>query len=698
MKPTENRFRILIVDDTPSIHDDFRKILTPASASAPQIDLLAAAVFGESSPTPPPARFEVDCASQGQTGLALVQDALEERRPYALAFVDMRMPPGWDGLETIRHLWAADPHLQIVICTAYSDHSWSAITERLGQSDNLLILKKPFDNVEVLQLSHALARKWRLARDVEAHVAGLDSMLLARTEELRGAEEGFTTAFDASPLAQAIISLDGDPQILAVNSALEHLMGVRRPDVINLTLEVFGRGFDLAGLRELLARLKAGQAVDDHACVYRPTSGKPREMRCSARVLTIRGRRCCIWVLRDITEQLATENQLRQSQKMEAIGQLAAGVAHDFNNLLTVIQGYTAELLAQHDEGPTRQMLEPVQAAATRAANLTRQLLIFSRKEVVRPRQLDLVEVFSELQPLLRRLIGAHIEFQWSVPPRLASVVADPANVEQVIVNLVVNARDSMPEGGRISIMARERVLSATSPELPAGTAPGPFIEFSVTDTGTGIPPSILPRIFEPFFTTKEAGKGTGLGLSTVYSIVKAQGGWITVDSKVASGTTFTVFHPVAEVARGGTVPPYVATPPPPPAEGFRNVLVVEDDPTVKSLLSNILKRRRIPHTMAEDGVIAQEIWRNAPEPFDLLITDIVMPNGINGLRLARNLRQLKPELAVILTSGFSELLSDAKNLQMPGLPPKVLLKPFSPADLVTAINEIHAAPTTAAV
>lgn len=209
-------FRILVIDDTPTIHEDFKKILTPAATPTPEVDALAASIFGKASPTPPPVRFELDSAAQGQTGLALVQDALADGRPYAMAFVDMRMPPGWDGLETIRHLWAADPYLQVVLCTAYSDHSWATITDRLGQSDNLLILKKPFDNVEVLQITHSLTRKWGLAREVETHVAGLYDLLRTRTAELRRSEERFTSVFEASPLAQAIVSLD-NPVAITVN-------------------------------------------------------------------------------------------------------------------------------------------------------------------------------------------------------------------------------------------------------------------------------------------------------------------------------------------------------------------------------------------------------------------------------------------------------------------------------------------------
>ena len=693
MKTHADPFRILIIDDTPTIHDDFRKILTPLVQTNPQVDTLAAAIFGHADPTTPAVRFELESAVQGQTGLALVQDALAEGRPYALAFVDMRMPPGWDGLETIRRLWAVDPQLQVVICTAYSDHSWSAITERLGKSDNLLILKKPFDNVEVLQLAHALTRKWRLARDIEAHVSGLDDLLCARTEELRRAEEGFTTAFEASPLAQALVSLD-NPKVIAINGAFEKTMALKRSEAIGLTPDSFGRGFDPTRWKNLLAHLAGGGSIDDHACIYHPTPGVTREMRCSARPLIIRGEAHSIWVLRDVTEQIETERQLRQSQKMEAIGQLAAGVAHDFNNLLTVIQGYTSELLAQNNDPNTRDMIEPVQAAATRAANLTRQLLIFSRKEVAQPQQLNLMVVFKELRPMLRRLIGTHIDVQWNVPEKLAPIMADPANFEQIVVNLVINARDALPDGGRIEIAARNCTLEAGAAALDPDARPGNYVEVSVIDNGTGIRAEILSRIFEPFFTTKEAGKGTGLGLSTVHSITRQQGGWIQVKSEVGKGTTFTVYHPVIESPHGSEDRDSHANDSARSGhDEYRNVLVVEDDQTVKSLLSNIFKRHNIRHTLAADGVIAQEIWRTANPPFDLLVTDIVMPNGVNGIRLARTLRESNPDLGVVLTSGFSELLFDSTNLQMPGNPPKILQKPFSPDDLLSAMTEACISP-----
>jgi len=226
-------YRILVIDDTPSIHDDFRKILTPSTAPAEgsaRVKSLATAIFGKTNLPPAPIRFTVDSAMQGEEGLGRVIDALAEDRPYAVAFVDMRIPPGWDGLETIRHLWATDPELQIVICTAYSDHSWTAISERLGHSDNLLILKKPFDHIEALQLAHSLARKWQLARDNAANLRRLDELVARRTYQLSEAEERFTEAFNASPLAQAIVDLE-DARFLNINTTLEKQYGVSRCDL-----------------------------------------------------------------------------------------------------------------------------------------------------------------------------------------------------------------------------------------------------------------------------------------------------------------------------------------------------------------------------------------------------------------------------------------------------------------------------------
>lgn len=691
-------YRVLIVDDTASIHQDFAKVLAPPSAPVrSSLSDLASAVFGDSAPVPqPPAvpTFEVHSAYQGTEALELVRRATAERRPYAVAFVDMRMPPGWDGLETTSQLWAVDPDIQVVICTAYSDHSWATISERLGRSHNLLILKKPFDHVEALQLAHALSHKWELTRAHRAQIQTLDRLVDERTHQLATAEKRFSEAFNATPVPQAIVAHEPTFEILAINEAFQRDLGLTLSDLADITPQTFGRGLDPARWHALIARILAGENVDDYAFTYTPALGIARQLRCSARLTTIDGRPCSIWLFRDVTQQLDTEQQLRQAQKLEAVGQLSAGVAHDFNNLLTVIHGYTSELLATNPSDEVRRMLEPVQTAASRAASLTRQLLVFSRKQVTQPELVSFNSVLDELRPLLRRLIGTDIEFDWQIAPQLPAVFADPASIEQIVVNLVVNARDAMPNGGRIHIAARPIILGMDAVARQIDARPGLFIEISISDTGTGIPPEVLPRIFEPFFTTKDAGKGTGLGLSTVYSIVHQHGGWITVQSQAGTGTTFTFYHPVAETPPpDGRIGVASSAPVSSSARPIRRVLVAEDDPVVYELLSAVFARAAIPCDLATDGHTALAYWRNRPDDYDLVVTDMVMPKGMSGLRLIREIRSQRPQLPAILMSGYSAALFDPNAFDaLPGPAPKLLLKPFFPSDLLLAMNEVVAA------
>lgn len=691
-------YRVLIVDDTASIHQDFAKVLAPPAAAArTSLDDLTSAVFGEtltSAKRPEMPAFEVHSAYQGTEALELVRRAAAEHRPYAVAFVDMRMPPGWDGLETTSQLWTVDPDLQVVICTAYSDHSWATISERLGRSHNLLILKKPFDHVEALQLAHALSHKWELTRAHRAQVEALDRIVNERTHQLATAEKRFAEAFNANPIPQAIVAHEPAFEILAINEAFTRELHLSLEHLANISPDTFGRGVDPTRWQVLLGRVLAGEQVDDYAFTYRPASGVERHLRCSARLTAIDGRRCSVWLIRDVTQQLATEQQLRQAQKLEAVGQLSAGVAHDFNNLLTVIHGYTSELLATNPSDDVRRMLEPVQTAASRAASLTRQLLVFSRKQVTLPELVSLNTVLDELRPLLRRLIGTDIEFDWTIAPHLPAVLADPASIEQIVVNLVVNARDAMPNGGRIHIIARTVSIGMEAVAQQIDARPGQFIEVSISDTGSGIPPEVLPRIFEPFFTTKEAGKGTGLGLSTVYSIVHQHGGWITVKSQPGSGTTFTFYHPVAETppADGRPAPPGVAQVTD-SSRPIRRVLVAEDDAVVYELLSAVFTRAGIPCDLATDGHTALAYWQRRPDAYDLVVTDMVMPKGMSGLRLIREIRNQRPQLPAILMSGYSAALFEPNAFEgLPGTAPKLLLKPFFPSDLLLAMNEAVAA------
>jgi len=358
---------------------------------------------------------------------------------------------------------------------------------------------------------------------------------------------------------------------------------------------------------------------------------------------------------RIITEETlrTAQQQLRQAQKMEAIGQLAGGVAHDFNNMLAVIRGNAELLLMDADQHSpeTRECLKQVTAASERAANLTRQLLAFSRKQVMQSRPLVLNDVVADLTKMLRRIIGEHIDLQCRYAAQLPFVQADAGMVEQVLVNLAVNARDAMPHGGQLLITTELANLDAVPPPAHPEARAGQFVCLMVKDAGTGIAPEHLPRIFEPFFTTKELGKGTGLGLATVYGIVKQHQGWIEVSSQPGAGATFRIFLPAIPT------PAPTSDTPKPEADlpgGTETILLVEDDFGVRMITRRVLESHGYRICDASTAAEALDLWRSRAQEITLLLTDIVMPQGVTGRDLVKQLRALRPSLKVIFMSGYS--------------------------------------------
>jgi PAS domain S-box-containing protein len=385
----------------------------------------------------------------------------------------------------------------------------------------------------------------------------------------------------------------------------------------------------------------------------------------------------------DITERVRLEEQLRQSQKMEAVGQLAGGVAHDFNNLLTVINGYSEMLQAGLDPGdPNHGLLADVRDAGERAAALTRQLLAFSRRQVLEPRVVELGQVVRGLEKMLRRLIGEDISLATSLPTVLPKVCVDPGQLEQVVMNLAVNARDAMPDGGRLSIELRAVALDDSIRErIPDGRA-GRFLQLAVTDTGCGMDSDTLTRIFEPFFTTKEQGKGTGLGLSTVFGIVQQSHGFMEVASRVGEGTTFRIYLPVAELPD----PDSAEDRPVGPVGGKERILLVEDDPMVREVTRRILIGVGYEVIPAAGPEAALELAASGVAEFDLLLTDVVMP-GINGPELSKRLRELRPGTPVLFMSGYTDDALSRINLAVSDI--SLLQKPFSAVDLTRRVREV---------
>lgn len=355
----------------------------------------------------------------------------------------------------------------------------------------------------------------------------------------------------------------------------------------------------------------------------------------------------------DITEKLSLESQLRQAQKMESIGQLAAGVAHDFNNMLTIIQGHTGMLMARPDIAP--QALDSAQAvyfAAERAAGLTRQLLMFSRKNVMQIKPLDLREIVNNLSKMLRRLLGETVTLEFSPPPEFPLVKGDGGMIEQVVMNLCVNARDAMERGGTLTISLSALDVAAEYVQTHPEARPGPHVCLRVSDSGCGMDTYLIGRIFEPFFTTKEVGKGTGLGLATVYGIVKQHEGWVEVSSKPGSGTTFEVFFPASrEIASPVTAE---VDPLAPVAGGKETILIVEDEPVLRDMAQLLLEECGYQVLLAANGREALELWAQHRDSIDLLFTDMVMPAGLSGVELANQLLAECPRLKIVFASGYT--------------------------------------------
>jgi two-component system, cell cycle sensor histidine kinase and response regulator CckA len=391
-----------------------------------------------------------------------------------------------------------------------------------------------------------------------------------------------------------------------------------------------------------------------------------------------------IGAMMDITERKQLEAQFRQSQKLEAVGQLAGGVAHDFNNILTVIQAHVSLLLGdrrfESGNGSLRQILD----ASERAAGLTRQLLAFSRKQVLQKAHLDLNEVVGRMTRLLARILGEDITL--TVQPSTSPVVvrADASMMEQVILNLAVNARDAMPRGGELTLRTTIEELATRALPEDSDARAGSFVRLTISDNGCGIPPEVLPHIFEPFFTTKDRERGTGLGLATVHSVVNQHNGWITVRSAINVGTTFDLYLPgvqrPAEEIVEREVPERL------PTRGHETILVVEDDEPVRKLSCLLLERNGYHVLEADDGPSAVIRSREYSGTIDLVLTDIVLPGGLSGLDLATELRLARPQLKVMLTSGYSPSIGGKELAVRPDMP--FLAKPYTASELVNAARD----------
>ena len=565
-------------------------------------------------------------------------------RQHDVYLIDYRLG-GSSGLELLRESRKAGVAAPCILLTGLGDHEVDIQAMRAGADDFLVKGQITARSLE-RSIRYALERK-----RAETEIQKLAAFPRCHPNPvLEFAADGTLTYFNEAALS------------LVLSLGRESLENVLPPNTRSIVAECLQTGTNQSNLQTSLH----GRTIA-WSFVAIPAS---QVVQCYAT---------------EITERLNLEAQLRHSVKMEAVGQLAAGVAHDFNNILTIVQGH-ASLLQEscRADADSAESLRQITLAAERAGNLIRQLLMFSRKQVMQPTDLDLNEVIGNLTQMLRRLMGEHITLTTLAAPNLPPIHADTGMIEQILMNLAVNARDAMPKGGQLILSTCVRTLDRGATLANPEARPGEFVCLAVQDTGCGMDAATLHRIFEPFFTTKEVGKGTGLGLATVYGIVKQHQGWIEVESEVGVGTTFRFFLPCS-------TKPLAAGPAATPAErplvrGRETILVVEDETALRELVVKVLEMHGYRVFAAASGVEALRVWAEHQAQIDLLLTDMVMPEGILGGELAERLLRQAPGLKVIITTGYSPGMAGKDLALLKGA--NFLPKPYPPSRLAQTVRD----------
>ena len=595
--------------------------------------------------------FSTHAAASGRAALALAHDL---RPAPIVAVVDLRLPD-MNGLDLTHELRKRDRELQVVILTGNASVESAIRAVRDEECDYLL---KPIEPTQLVRTLRTAEGRWKLRRT---------------QAELRQTQEVLRATFEASPLP--IVTFDRARRVTLWNPAAERLFGWTAAEVMGITPPIVPAD-ELPRVRRLQDASLNGESYVGIEGMRLRKEGTPVHVRLSqAPLLDAAGTATgFLAVYEDITERRRIEEHLRESQRLDAIGRLAGGMAHDFNNLLAVILGEVDLALDAVNPGQDiRDALESVRYAANSGAVLTRQLLTVARRQKAEPTVFNLNQLLMESDRLLRRAVGDRVTFETDMAPELGNVNADRQQIEQVVTNLAVNARDAMPAGGTLRITTANRTIDAAAP--PPGFRAGNWVVLEAADTGTGIPDDVRARLFEPFFTTKERGKGTGLGLATSYGIVERFGGFIAVDSEVGKGTTFRVFLPAvaSETTRPRPDTPAAA------AGRMETVLIVEDQDALRGVAVRILTARGYRVRAASTGAEAWEAVAAMSPPPHLVMLDVNLPDG-DGVDLARRLREQYPSVRLLLTSGAEGHLATADFA--------FIAKPFGIRSLSAAVRE----------
>jgi len=642
--------------------------------------------------------YEILTANSGEEALKLLKD----HQNIGLIVSDQRMP-GMQGVDLLKQACDISPDTLRIMLTGYTDVN--AAIEAINKGGAFQYIMKPWKDDELIQIVRDAVYRYSLTQENKrlAEIVRkqneelkqwndqLQYRVQQQTIEIRESEERFRKLFDEAPVGYHEVDKKG--HVINVNDTELGMLGYTSDEMLGQPIwkftvepEVTKQVFDA----KITGSLPPGQAFEHTYC---RKDGSTLVVLTEDRLLKNRtnemiGIRTTI---QDITELKRSEErmaslqkQLHQAQKMEAVGRLTGGIAHDFNNLLTIIKGYSQlSLIGSKDGNSLRAHIEEIYKASERATELTRQLLAFSRNQIMEMKVLDLNTLLQNLNRMLRRAIGEDIELVMVGANDIGRVKADPGQIEQVIMNLVVNSRDAMPSGGKLTIEIANVELDELYIHSHIGIEPGRYVELSVSDTGTGITSEIKDHIFEPFFTTKEKDKGTGLGLSVVYGIVKQSGGDILVYSELGQGTVFKIYlprvdEPLEELREKREVMEVPC--------GSETVLVVEDDDQLRKLIAQVLQNQGYKVLEASCGHDALMIYKEQKEPIHMLLADVVMP-GMSGVQLVEQCRQVGQEFKVLYMSGHAERMTASPEVLAIG--ENFIRKPFTVQGLAKKVREV---------
>lgn len=698
--------RILIVDDNESIHDDFRKILLSSKTiEENEYKNLELELFGNTNNATlisTSLDYQIDFVFQGEQALELVEKAERQNKPYALIFMDVRMPPGWDGIETISKIWGRFPNIEIVICSAYSDYSWDKIISKLGTNDRLLFLKKPFDAVEVQQMALALVKKWNLAEKARHYVDDLEREVAKRTKQLKSmvqelinsrdklkqeifirrqteqalASEKENLVVTLRSIRDAVITIDINGTITLVNKVAEDLLGmdikglIGRPlrDVLYLVSEKNKEKHNVC----MDHTLQKGKIIDsdEDRSILITKDQKEILISLNCSLITDKNNKIggIVVVIRDVSENQKIEEELLKAKKLESVSTFAGGIAHDFNNIITgIIGNITMARMEINDNEKVLKCLDTAEQASLRANKLSQQLLTFSRGGTPVKEEVYLQEIIADLVYFVS--VGSNINYKIDLKDDLIPVNIDKEQINQVFNNLILNAINSIQDGGTITISAENAEITGSS-HLPLKD--GTYLKIFIQDEGCGIPKENIENVFDPYFTTKE--EGNGLGLATTYSIIKKHDGYITVDSEVGKGSTFTFYLPASN--KNSTQD--------------KRIMVVDDEEMIRNVLKKILEELGYKVELADNAAKAVIIYEKTAKEqnyFSAMIIDSKIINSINQKEIINKLRKIDPDLKAIICTSYSndQVMAKYKDYGFNG----VITKPFRVNELRDLLDNI---------